>query len=107
MIEESVFGWSYPAGCSGPPDEDYPEEWEITPRCDDCGSWMSRKPVRVEEFENAVLCDGKASKGLFGWIAECGYCDGKHDPHRDIFAAGTINVHWCKRCKKESNVKEW
>jgi hypothetical protein len=31
-VSRSIFGWSYPAGCSGPPDGDGPEE------CPSCGA---------------------------------------------------------------------
>ena len=35
----SLFGWSYPAGCSGPPDDDVPECCPMCdkPNCDDDG----------------------------------------------------------------------
>jgi hypothetical protein len=41
-----IFGWSYPPGCSGPPDDDYPCEVCgqfvddcICPECPECGSF--------------------------------------------------------------------
>lgn len=39
----SLFGWSYPAGCSGPPDVDAPEE------CPECG-----KPNYDEDTDKPV-----------------------------------------------------
>lgn len=41
-MPHSVFGWSYPPGCSGPPDEDEPcqicHQFDcICPECEVCG----------------------------------------------------------------------
>lgn len=38
----SLFGWSYPAGCSGPPDDDYPEDCPVCqkPNVDEDGDWL-------------------------------------------------------------------
>jgi hypothetical protein len=40
------FGWSYPPGCEGPPDETWPE----APRCEKCGAFLRHDPdARTED----------------------------------------------------------
>jgi hypothetical protein len=46
----SIFGWSYPPGCSGPPDDEYPCEVCgkhvdacICPECPECGCHGDKK----------------------------------------------------------------
>ena len=47
-----IFGWSYPAGCSGPPDEyEMSEPWEHQPRCEQCSSFLPTKPQTVVTHE--------------------------------------------------------
>ena len=36
-----IFGWSYPPGCSGPPDDYY--EGPRQPRCSACGAFLPHK----------------------------------------------------------------
>ena len=44
-----IFGWSYPAGCSGPPDDgcDDREPWQELFRCK-CGAFLPKKAEREE-----------------------------------------------------------
>lgn len=37
-----IFGWSYPAGCSGPPDDYYDEPQQ--PRCGQCQAYLPHEP---------------------------------------------------------------
>ena len=96
-MRNGIFGWSYPPGCSGPP-EDY-EPYAL--RCKHCKSFIGGKPVRVEPWESSTQCDGKVDAD--GW-SDCG-CAGKdHAPHKEIWDAGTSQVFVCKRCKKETKI---
>ena len=93
----SIFGWSYPPGCSGPPE--YPEYQPL--RCKHCKSFIGGKPVRRERWEQSLDCGGSTtnSEGDSG----CGIF-GTHPPHKVIYDAGTYDVYVCKRCGKETNV---
>lgn len=66
----SIFGWSYPPGCSGPPDDDRPCEVCgrnvddcICPECPSCGEvgnpfcyelgmghWMQKTPEQIASY---------------------------------------------------------
>lgn len=85
----SIFGWSYPPGCSGPPDEPEYEQ----PRCT-CGAYLSFKADRVEPWESSSQCDGKEG------------CDNPlpHAPHKIIWDAGATQIVICKKCKKENKL---
>ena len=87
-MSRSIFGWSYPPGCSGPPEE--PEY--VVPRCK-CGCFLG-KPVRQEPWEASSQCDG----------TEC--CDNfeAHKPHKIIWDNGVNQVYLCKRCKTETKI---
>ena len=50
MTRPGIFGWSYPPGCSGPPDE--PDE-PYALSCPQCGGLVGREPTRVVYFEDA------------------------------------------------------
>lgn len=56
MSRSSIFGWSYPPGCSGPPDDywDDSEPWMRQPRCATCGAFLPTEPTKtytVDSFE--------------------------------------------------------
>ena len=40
-MRNSIFGWSYPPGCNGPPD-DYDYEYK-QPQCSHCGAFLKTK----------------------------------------------------------------
>ena len=93
-MSRSIFGWSYPPGCSGPPDEPEYEQ----PRCK-CGCFLG-KPARQEPWEASSQCDGSSDEDhLIG--VDCHMCgkDGKHEPHKIVWDNGVYNVYECKRCK--------
>lgn len=94
-MNRGIFGWSYPPGCSGPPDDDY--EFHSL-RCKHCKSFIGGIPARVEHWENGHDCNGEDCDGL------CGGPSGKHAPHKEIWDAGTTQVFVCKRCKKETKI---
>ena len=89
-----LFGWSYPPGCSGPPDEVEP----VVLRCKHCGCFLPRKPVRQEPWEDSCQCNGEDSDGM------CGGPDGEHEPHKIIFDQGSYDVYECHRCILETKI---
>ena len=94
-MSRSIFGWSYPPGCSGPPDDDC--EFQAL-RCKHCKAFIGGKPARIEPWEAANQCNGEDSDGM------CGGPAGIHKPHKEIWDAGQSQVFICKRCKKETKV---
>lgn len=94
----SIFGWSYPPGCSGPPDDDY-EPHSL--RCKHCKAFIGGKPVRVEHWESSNDCDGCVD--LDGGMSGCG-SSVSHQPHKEIWDSGQSDVYICKRCKKETKI---
>jgi len=94
----SPFGWSYPAGCSGPPD-DY-EPYEELFRCD-CGAFLPKQEAGTKEFEDAEECDGNVKSYDGELFALCGLSDAKHEPHKVIYNGGTLLLFNCKRCGAE------
>ena len=95
-MSRSIFGYSYPPGCSGPPDE--PEI--VQPRCE-CGAFLSFKPIRSEPWEAKSHCDGKVDEQ---GLAMCGWCDKDHEPHDEVYAAGVDNFYKCGKCGKEKRI---
>ena len=100
----SKFGWSYPAGCSGPPDDDLRPEWTNTPRCSHCGKWARHDiPMRSKHCQSeARACDGKPMQ-LDDLLlnAPCG--DWKvHEPHEFHDSDWTEVTFDCPHCGKES-----
>ena len=98
----SLFGYSYPAGCSGPPEEDYVEPWEILPRCTHCGAWLPLEPQlsgghdfeRIDYVENGFELQP----------------DGTYDrAYREITVKDTDwGCGWvCKRCGKLTVIIEY
>ena len=96
-MSRHLFGWSYPPGCSGPPED--PEPYSL--RCKHCKSFIGGTPIRLESWESASPCDGKVDS--FG-NSQCG-CDMKeHAPHKEVWDCGTFQIFVCKRCKKETKI---
>lgn len=83
-----MFGWSYPPGCSGPPDDNE----VIQLRCKHCKSFIGGEHT-LEKWECAMECKGDDSDGM------CGGPEGKHNPHKVIWDQGVTKVFTCKRCK--------
>jgi hypothetical protein len=94
-MNKHAFGWSYPPGCSGPPEE--PEY--STPRCKVCGCFLSIKGHRYEPYEDSSMCDGKVD---FEGLALCGYAGKEHPPHKVIWDAGALLVLKCRHCGTEN-----
>ena len=89
----SIFGWSYPPGCSGPP-EDY--EAPVV-RCK-CGAFAGGKAnfLRLEPWESATQCDGSPDS--------CYEQAGKHEPHKIVWDNGAYQVFQCTKCGEEVRV---
>jgi len=95
---KGIFGWSYPPGCSGPPDDDYVSH---TLRCKHCKAFIGGKPARIEPWESSCQCDGTVDEiGL----AQCGFAVTTHPAHKEVWDAGASEIFVCKRCKKETKV---
>ena len=90
-----LFGWSYPPGCSGPPDD---EPHFAALRCRHCQAFVGGKPVRIEPYEATFDCKGEDSDGL------CGGPSGKHQPHKVVMDNGQYSVYKCKRCGNETKI---
>lgn len=90
-MSRNIFGWSYPPGCSGPPDDDIPEPL----RCKHCKAFIGGKPIRTEPWEDSTQCDGHPES-----------CDRgvKHEPHKIIWDAGARQIFKCKKCGKETAI---
>jgi len=98
-MSRSIFGWSYPPGCSGPPD--YPDEADaVQPQCS-CGAYLSWKPHRTERVDIMANCPGFTEEDAeFMWESECGN-NKPHEPHKFLYEYRTVLIWDCKRCKKE------
>lgn len=97
-----VFGWSYPPGCSGPPDDDYPDEPQ--PRCEECGGFLTTTPTRVERatfpMRESSSVEPKPGPGISNIQ--------RHEIEEiwgedylwtfDIEITETVEVRVCKRC---------
>jgi len=102
-MSRHLFGWSYPPGCSGPPDDDVPEYHSL--RCKHCKSFIGGKPVRIDSWEVKNTCNGILhvnAKDGFHWT-ECGD-DKAHAPHNEVIDCGNSQVFVCKRCHKDTKV---
>ena len=101
-----IFGWSYPPGCSGPPD-DYCED-EVQPRCEECGGFLTTRPTRVEtetgtmrEYSDSEPGSGpgisnvrrEVTEELWGLAQLWSF---------DVQVIETIEVRVCKRCGCEN-----
>lgn len=96
-MSRSIFGWSYPPGCSGPP-----EDVEvIQPKCKKCHSFLSLTPTRTEPWEASTQCDGKCDED---GLALCGYAGKDHPPHKEVWDNGVNQFVTCKRCKTENKI---
>lgn len=100
-MAHSIFGWSYPPGCSGPPEyeEDYFEM-----HCDCCGAFLPKDPdmMAPKSFIH-VEYDSKPVEGAFveycrligdvewGAIYEIGYKDQDRCEVRKCRKCGTLN----------------
>ena len=96
-MSRSIFGWSYPPGCSGPPEDPEP----FTLRYKHCKAFIGGKPVRKEPWECSNDCSGFvfADAGC----ANCGL-EYNHPPHKDVWDSGVYDVYICKRCGKETKI---
>tara|TARA_R110001583_G_scaffold21955_5_gene82846 strand:- start:73 stop:339 length:267 start_codon:yes stop_codon:yes gene_type:complete len=75
----SIFGWSYPAGCSGPPDDDDPPE-----KCPSCDK--ANYDEEAEEWvcpEAQPFCSAECEEAYNTYIKELAaseaYEQAKHD----------------------------
>lgn len=92
-MSHSIFGWSYPPGCSGPPEP--PEHMVL--RCCECGSFLTSKSERTEPWESVQHCDGTVVELEYGIVSECGL-DRPHDAHEAIMDAGITEFRTCHHC---------
>lgn len=105
-----IFGWSYPAGCSGPPDDYYCEPEQ--PRCI-CGSYLSYTPaghhfkdVQETEYEPKKDFDRKLEreketgrKWIDGWeVCKSPWEDGTPWVKYWFTWKLRIDEYPCKRC---------
>ena len=87
-MAHSPLGWSYPEGCSGPPEPAPPR----TPlRCGQCGRFLPRQADHNESVEDGLDCNGV----LIHHHAPCGR-EEPHDAHREIFFTGTREFRMCR-----------
>jgi hypothetical protein len=118
------FGWSLPPGVTTEMIDraygyDQPDR-EIH-KCSKCGAFLRNKPDRTENWEAGIDCTGIATayeaaytEGLIEILGEeyrgrtytetitpCGE-ERAHDPHTEIYAAGTNEFRRCSRCGTES-----
>lgn len=98
MIGHSVFGWSYPPGCSGPPEYD---EGPPYLKCKECGCFLKMAPDRVEYWESKAMCGGSVETPYGMFDSPCGRGD-KHDPHEFVYDWGNDSIHICSHCGKEN-----
>lgn len=89
-----------------PPWADWPDPWELLPRCEACGCWLPHKPDREEELVDGGHCEGPREDlygpPVAGWIyTPCETdCKGPHDyvhgvlirEFRDCRHCGATNV---------------
>ncbi len=119
-MDESKFGWSLPAGCGTLPGEE-PDAYEaqMAHRCK-CGAFLRAKEDRSKGYTASTPCDGSLTASTVAylegesamlnqedgdtydvWYAPCGAefsSKVKHKPHEDVYAAGTLCFHDCRRC---------
>jgi len=99
----AFFGWSYPAGCSGPPDDglDDRESWQYLYRCK-CGAFL---PLKADERRDVVelrQCPGDPEDPDFGFCLTGREGAEPHEPHEVVWGSGVELFFTCKRCGKES-----
>ena len=95
-MSRSIFGWSYPPGCSGPPEDVEP----VVLRCQHCKGFLG-KPIRHEPWEASTQCNGKVDEE---GLAMCGYAGKDHEPHKEVWDAGVHDIYHCKKCGKETKL---
>ena len=102
----SIFGWSYPPGCSGPPDA-YDEE-PVYHHCEQCGGFLTRDPARVDRgtftMTDSAQHKPKPAPGISNirrhkmeeiWGEEYVWTF-------DVEIVDTVEVRVCKRCGHEN-----
>ena len=95
MSRSSIFGWSYPPGCSGTPyDYEPPEQ----PRCS-CGAFLPFDPT--ESFTQECLEDDYGPKAP-GWAENVRQIEGPFDDEPweawQVPVVYHTNVWTCKKC---------
>lgn len=95
-MSKHLFGWSYPPGCSGPP-----EDHEPVILCCSKGHFLPSRPVRHEPWENSTECKGILMED--GDECLCGKTT-PHAPHKVVWDNGQYDVYFCERCKQEVKV---
>jgi len=98
-MSRSIFGWSYPPGCSGPPEEpDY-----VPIRCSNCNYQLKNNPDRSEDVEILMQCSGVDQEFLERGY-DCGMCGNNniHEPHE--YSEGFYRKYYrvCKHCGTEN-----
>lgn len=88
-MSRNLFGWSYPPGCSGPPEDEEP----IVIRCEKCRGFLKHKPDKTEPVNQTAMCDGKEDE--FGAICSI---KGNHKPHEVIMDTYTKQTRKCEKC---------
>jgi hypothetical protein len=96
-MSRSKFGWSYPPGCSGPPEEKERPALQCSNK--QCRGFLGGEPIRTEPWEDSMQCDGSDSEGM------CQGPAGKHEPHKVVWDCGVGPVYKCKKCGKENLIR--
>jgi hypothetical protein len=68
----SIFGWSYPPGCSGPPDEDAADDV-----CAWCGTTLPDDP-QPDSWQYEGYCDARCA--LYQTLSDIGIAAGLEPP---------------------------
>jgi hypothetical protein len=100
-----IFGWSYPAGCSGPPDDYY--DGPTQPQCVHCGAFLPTQHQAVEElwFEWDDDTTGSPPEGAYNIQRYEGEWD--HLTRFTILFSELRPTWKCKRCGKLTHDRHW
>jgi len=99
-MSRNLFGWSYPPGCSGPPDDEETPQ----PRCKRCKSFVKLSASdELVSWTNGANCNGKVDTD--GW-AQCGHAGKEHAPHFVHWDSGCHRIVVCKRCKHRNKFSQ-
>ncbi len=91
-------------------------------RCTKCKRFLSKKPDKAVEYEDALECDGSVTlvpeeytEGMVGILGEafrgriyyneysvCGQTIGKHEPHSEVQMVYVRETRVCKACRTEN-----
>ncbi len=99
MARSADFGWSYPPGCSGPPDDWDP--WQELFRCG-CGAFLPLKSANRQEVVELRNCPGDPEDPDFGFCLTGREGADPHEAHEVEWGSVVELSFTCNRCSKES-----